>query len=41
LGNQKKRGLFGDIGIDGRIICKYTFKKQVVKMWIGFIWFRI
>lgn len=30
-----------DLGLDGRIILKCTLKKKVVKMWMGFNWFRM
>jgi hypothetical protein len=39
-GNLRERDLFEDLGVDGRIILKWTFKKQNGRAWIGFIWKR-
>jgi hypothetical protein len=33
--------LFGDVGIDGKIVLKWILKKQVVRMWTGLSWLRI
>jgi hypothetical protein len=29
------------LGVDGRIILKWTLDKYVWRMWIGFMWFKI
>jgi hypothetical protein len=30
-----------DLGVDGTIIFKWIFRKEVSRNWIGFMWFRI
>jgi hypothetical protein len=37
----KGRGHSEDLGKDGKIILKWTLRKQTVKLWIGCIWLRI
>jgi hypothetical protein len=39
--NVNGRHLFGDLGIDGRIIVNWTVNKYEWKMWTGFMWLRI
>jgi hypothetical protein len=41
FGKLKGRNHLEDLGTDGRIISKWILKKQGVKVWIGFISFRI
>jgi len=38
--NLKVRGHSEDFGTDGRIIIEWILKKQVGKLWIGFIWLK-
>jgi hypothetical protein len=35
-----RRDRLEGLGIDGRIILKWILGKQVLKVWIGFIWLR-
>jgi hypothetical protein len=39
--NLKERYYWGDPGIDGRIILRWTFRKWVVVVWTGLGWLRI
>jgi hypothetical protein len=41
LENLKGRDHSEDLGVDGRITLECIFEKLNVKMWTGFIWFRI
>ena len=40
-GNLKERDLMGDLGVDGRIILRWTFRKWDVGIWTGSSWVRI
>ena len=40
-GNLRERGHFEDLGVNGRIILKYIFKKWDGEAWTGLIWLRI
>jgi hypothetical protein len=31
----------GDLGMDGKKVLKWTLKKEGVRVWAGFKWFRI
>jgi hypothetical protein len=35
---MKGRNNSRDLGVDGRIILKFTLKKQVMRVWIEIIW---
>jgi hypothetical protein len=37
----KKRDHLEDVGVDGQIILKGTFKKWDMRLWTKFVWFRI
>jgi hypothetical protein len=39
--NGKERDYLEYLGVDGRIISRWIFKKVSVKLWAGFIWLRI
>jgi hypothetical protein len=41
LVSLKRRDQSEDLSVDGRIILKWNLGKQVLRAWIGFIWFRI
>ena len=41
LGELKERHHLEDLGIDGRIVLKWIFKKWNGEPWTGFIWLRI
>jgi hypothetical protein len=41
LESLKGRDHSEDLGIDGRIILNFILGIQVLRMWIGFVWFRI
>jgi len=40
-GNVKERNLMGDLGVDGRIILRWIFRKWDVGIWTGSSWLRI
>ena len=39
-GNMRERDHLEDLGVDGRIILKWIFKKSDDEVWDGFIWLR-
>jgi hypothetical protein len=39
--NLSERDHSGDLGVDGKIILRCTFRKWVVGKWTGSIWLRI
>jgi hypothetical protein len=41
VGNLRKRGHWGDPGLDARIILKWIFRKWDVGVWTGLNWLRI
>jgi len=40
-GNLRKRGHWGDPGVDGMIILRLIFRKWDVGVWTGLSWLRI
>ena len=40
-GNLKERGRLEDLGIDGRIILHWLFKKWDGEAWTGLLWLKI
>ena len=40
-GNLRERDHLGDLGVDGRIILRWIFRKWDVGVWTGLSWFRI
>jgi hypothetical protein len=41
FGKHEKCDRLREYGVDGRIILKRIFKIYGLRLWIGFIWFRI
>jgi len=41
VGRLRERDHFEDLGVDGRTIGKWIFKKWDRETWIGLIWLRI
>jgi len=41
VGKTKERDLLEDLGVDGRILLKWIFKKYVGGDWAGLIWLSI
>jgi hypothetical protein len=39
--NLKGRDRFEELGVDGRIIFKWTMSKQCKMVWTGFIWLMV
>jgi len=40
-GNLKERDHLGDLGVDGRIILSWIFRKWAMGVWTGSSWLRI
>jgi len=40
-GNLRERDNLGDLGVDGRIILHWIFRKWDVRVWSGSNWLRI
>jgi hypothetical protein len=40
-GDMQERNHFEDLGLDGRIILKWIFKKWEGEAWTGLLWLRI
>jgi hypothetical protein len=40
-GDPRERGHLEDLGLDGKIIPKWTFKERDWELWSGFLWLRI
>jgi hypothetical protein len=40
-GNLRKKGHWGELCVDGRIILRWIFRKWVVGVWTGLNWLRI
>jgi len=41
LGNLRERDHLEDLGVDGRIILRWIFRKWDVGEWNGLVWLRI
>ena len=39
MGNMGEREYLEDLGVDGSVMLKWTFKKSDVRVWPGLIWF--
>jgi hypothetical protein len=40
-GDLREKDHLQDLGVDGRLILKWTFKKWYREAWTGLIWFKI
>ena len=40
-GNVRERDHLEDLGVDGKIILRWIFRKWDVEVWTGLIWLRI
>jgi len=40
-GNVREGDHLGDIGVDGRIVLRWIFRKRDVRVWTGSSWLRI
>jgi hypothetical protein len=41
LGNMRKREHLKNLGVDGSVMLKWTFKKSDGRAWPGLIWLRM
>ena len=40
-GNLRERDHLGDLGVDGRVMLRWVFRKCDVELWTGSSWLRI